>query len=355
MTVFVCGLYAISIHTPLAGSDCGVEPLWRVAYPISIHTPLAGSDVRTQVQSQHQKYFNPHSPCGERLEYQRKDMIHVYFNPHSPCGERHAARDSRFEQVISIHTPLAGSDEYTLSSSSTEPISIHTPLAGSDAHEVTYLVVVVISIHTPLAGSDPAVWVSIIATLLFQSTLPLRGATHRTAIALGRNHISIHTPLAGSDSLMPSCIIAWLFQSTLPLRGATHTERNGSLLTLFQSTLPLRGATVALRRDGVIQEHFNPHSPCGERLQQILDKANALLISIHTPLAGSDFSWAEWTPNTTLFQSTLPLRGATRTPTRSRRRGRYFNPHSPCGERRGLSGSCDGDSISIHTPLAGSD
>ena len=132
---------------------------------------------------------------------------------------------------------------------------------------------------------------------------------------------------------MPSCIIAWLFQSTLPLRGATHTERNGSLLTLFQSTLPLRGATVALRRDGVIQEHFNPHSPCGERLQQILDKANALLISIHTPLAGSDFSWAEWTPNTTLFQSTLPLRGATRTPTRSRRRGRYFNPHSPCGER----------------------
>ena len=110
---------------------------------------------------------------------------------------------------------------------------------------------------------------------------------------------------------MPSCIIAWL----------------------FQSTLPLRGATVALRRDGVIQEHFNPHSPCGERLQQILDKANALLISIHTPLAGSDFSWAEWTPNTTLFQSTLPLRGATRTPTRSRRRGRYFNPHSPCGER----------------------
>ena len=110
---------------------------------------------------------------------------------------------------------------------------------------------------------------------------------------------------------MPSCIIAWL----------------------FQSTLPLRGATVALRRDGVIQEHFNPHSPCGERLQQILDKANALLISIHTPLAGSDFSWAEWTPNTTLFQSTLPLRGATEVP-------------AVCGV---------GDFISIHTPLAGSD
>ena len=39
--------FVISIHTPLAGSDCGVEPLWRVAYPISIHTPLAGSDVRS--------------------------------------------------------------------------------------------------------------------------------------------------------------------------------------------------------------------------------------------------------------------------------------------------------------------
>ena len=35
------------------------------------------------------------------------------------------------------------------------------------------------------------------------------------------------------------------------------------------------------------------------------------LVSIHAPREGCDFSWAEWTPNTTLFQSTHPVRGAT--------------------------------------------
>ena len=142
------------------------------------------------------------------------------FNPHSPCGERHAARDSRFEQVISIHTPLAGSDEYTLSSSSTEPISIHTPLAGSDAHEVTYLVVVVISIHTPLAGSDAPdcnrsgtesyfnphspcgerlAHAELHNRLVISIHTPLAGSDPHRAQRVAADPISIHTPLAGSD------------------------------------------------------------------------------------------------------------------------------------------------------------
>ena len=77
------------------------------------------------------------------------------------------------------------------------------------------------------------------------------------------------------------------FQSTLPLRGVT---KNVGLMVkargLFQSTLPLRGVTAGVEA-------------C----------LGAWDISIHTPLAGSDFSgWL--------------------------RRGRrsYFNPHSPCGE-----------------------
>ena len=35
------------------------------------------------------------------------------------------------------------------------------------------------------------------------------------------------------------------------------------------------------------------------------------------------------------FQSTLPLRGATRRRRASRPTECYFNPHSPCGERPG--------------------
>ncbi len=78
----------ISIHTPLAGSDvCG-----RISVDgefISIHTPLAGSDNREKCHLAQYDYFNPHSPCGERLR------CHAHFFT---------------EDIISIHTPLAGSD-----------------------------------------------------------------------------------------------------------------------------------------------------------------------------------------------------------------------------------------------------
>ena len=155
MTVFVCGLYAISIHTPLAGSDrghdvgdeitayfnphspCGERHVYAFVpegridisihtplagsdfraersaqdFLISIHTPLAGSDPRHARRPKHRQHFNPHSPCGERHARRRHHpSIPYYFNPHSPCGERPDALSPDTSEVISIHTPLAGSD-----------------------------------------------------------------------------------------------------------------------------------------------------------------------------------------------------------------------------------------------------
>ena len=167
-----------------------------------------------------------------------------------------------------------------------------------------------ISIHTPLAGSD------------------LRGV--RLEARLG---ISIHTPLAGSDAVKGVTAL-WdtVFQSTLPLRGATGLyETEGDIILKFQSTLPLRGATAGFGADGAVlrisihtplagsdnpkdrqtrpRNDFNPHSPCGERPYGVA-RFDARVISIHTPLAGSDpmplDAASSWT-----FQSTLPLRGAT--------------------------------------------
>ena len=59
--------------------------------------------------------------------------------------------------------------------------------------------------------------------------------------------ISIHAPREGSDEdvpieLFPVC----LFQSTLPVRGATpFTYWLYTNIATFQSTLPVRGATVS--------------------------------------------------------------------------------------------------------------
>ena len=59
--------------------------------------------------------------------------------------------------------------------------------------------------------------------------------------------ISIHTPHAGSDlkigGLLP---INFVFQSTLPMRGATCLQVSNTYSIGFQSTLPMRGATQCL-------------------------------------------------------------------------------------------------------------
>ena len=57
---------------------------------------------------------------------------------------------------------------------------------------------------------------------LFQSTLPVRGATKHTFSNVFKIVISIHAPREGSDAI-PASIKIFInkFQSTLPVRGAT--------------------------------------------------------------------------------------------------------------------------------------
>ena len=150
-------------------------------------------------------------------------------------------------------------------------ISIHTPLAGSD--QPCYILTTPSAYFNPHSpcGERPLVIRPMVSPCSFQSTLPLRGATLRHVHDLQAEHISIHTPLAGSDSALSSCHTSQQrFQSTLPLRGATtkaetvcfpgqisiHTPLAGSDLRKitvilrrlrFQSTLPLRGATAEMR------------------------------------------------------------------------------------------------------------
>ena len=101
----------ISIHAPHVGSD---SPYcrWFLAALISIHAPHVGSDMclicrMTTVLP----YFNPRSPCGERLGQQRKADAY---------------------RIISIHAPHVGSDGDAVSVFRGSVISIHAPHVGSD-------------------------------------------------------------------------------------------------------------------------------------------------------------------------------------------------------------------------------
>ena len=142
----------------------------------------------------------------------------------------------------------------------------------------------------------------------------------------------------------------------------------------------MRGATYF---NGLRHSHFfdfNPRAPCGARRIARCKSGRNLLISIHAPLAGRDgYFWRQYCDCCRRFQSTRPLRGATRFLEACRYGTSHFNPRAPCGARRSASSAVAEDytgfqstrplrgatlcvvvafaveEISIHAPLAGRD
>ena len=177
-----------------------------------------------------------------------------------------------------------------------------------------------------------------------------------------------------------------LFQSTLPLRGATAIDIRVEREKKFQSTLPLRGATWCLllleggitisihapltgsdtRREvrSPVGLHFNPRSPYGERRKQ--KKGGKIMrISIHAPLTGSDLipmdtvrlmynfnprsPYGERPCSALFWCSTDDFNPRSPYGERPPRQlvgvhRRNFNPRSPYGERRAWSGRYTVDS-----------
>ena len=153
----------------------------------------------------------------------------------------------------------------------------------------------VISIHAPRVGSDRIFWNSETRFTRFQSTLPVWGATQYPGGDLGRHPISIHAPRVGSDHKCdnPRCINPISIHA--PRVGSDQKTLPGHCLSaLFQSTLPVWGATTV-------------HCPWCPPFR----------ISIHAPRVGSDSLG---------FLLVQPLQ--------------HFNPRSPCGERLAIIRSC---------------
>ena len=213
----------ISIHAPRTGSDGGRSRSGVTVF-ISIHAPRTGSDGLCTPCAYFPRNFNPRSPHGERHHCDDFLGRKLDFNPRSPHGERRCG----LLEVLGI-----------------QPISIHAPRTGSDG-------------NTSKHNGGP---------LLFQSTLPARGATRRRA---GRTPELCH------------------FNPRSPHGERLHRRAGIAHVLQFQSTLPARGATAR-------HPHPSPHNQ----------------ISIHAPRTGSDQINGCRIPQPAAFQSTLPARGAT--------------------------------------------
>ena len=146
-----------------------------------------------------------------------------------------------------------------------------------------------ISIHAPRTGSDMADSHSRMRRMIFQSTLPARGATSKTRRAASMCRISIHAPRTGSD--LTASTAGTLTANFNPR--SPHGERH------------LRNSPISR------QKCISIHAPrTGSDVLVRIIEINAP-ISIHAPRTGSDGLESVYNDHVYKFQSTLPARGAT--------------------------------------------
>ena len=207
--------------------------------------PVGGATKSLQITGSGKSNFNPRSPWGERLLCRLAYWAALPFQSTLPVGG--ATIPPVFYMLI-----------YRFQST--------LPVGGATINGLKLHSRVIISIHAPRGGSDSLIWFfscsdrdfnprspwgerrlkcwKWFCNALFQSTLPVGGATAKCSAAPRWTSISIHAPRGGSD---PAGMIATVCTSI-----SIHAPRGGSdsEVTDFAPRSP----------------NFNPRSPWGERL-----------------------------------------------------------------------------------------
>ena len=168
-------------------------------------------------------------------------------------------------------------------------ISIHAPRGGSDSSGQEGLCTLQISIHAPRGGSDVCRIGAISAGNRFQSTLPVGGATSSPAGA---------------------AFCSGYFNPRSPWGERPHGRKRRTWSGYFNPRSPW-GERLILPSSPHSSSDFNPRSPWGERPGCYGGGCGGFPISIHAPRGGSDFSAFRQFSTARLFQSTLPVGGAT--------------------------------------------
>ena len=168
-----------------------------------------------------------------------------------------------------------------------------------------------ISIHALLAESDFSHRESGQNYINFNPRSPCGERQRRPLLIRIQRDFNPRSPCGERPSAPQNILLTGKFQSTLSLRRATRERSHRGRTSEFQSTLSLRRATL------------RGHLP-----------AKWHQISIHALLAESDAVPPLEVTGKLQFQSTLSLRRATQTHRNWASGSCYFNPRSPCGERR---------------------
>ena len=145
-------------------------------------------------------YFNPRSPYGERLGSFRGRTRILLFQSTLPLrGATFQPASTGIPHAISIHAPLTGSDpRFNRFSSFRLYFNPRSPYGERPPFNVTLPGKDDFNPRSPY-GERPYHLDPILRQHIFQSTLPLRGATIMRRTPKVTVKISIHAPLTGSD------------------------------------------------------------------------------------------------------------------------------------------------------------
>ena len=169
------------------------------------------------------------------------------------------------------------------------PISIHAPRVGSDLHPKGGAAHHLISIHAPRVGSDfsePSLtrWIC-----YFNPRSPCGERRISAFHGLCADHFNPRSPCGERRRIRGGRNIpCQIFQSTLPVWGATvaggdHPDGHG-----ISIHAPRVGSDSSPRLTCSRRRNFNPRSPCGERHVPVELWMQRVGISIHAPRVGSD-------------------------------------------------------------------
>ncbi len=189
---------------------------------------------------------------------------------------------------------------------------------------------------------------------MFQSTRPVRGATHRPPPQHSYPSVSIHAPRAGRDLARKQRAVSGAVSIHAPRAGRDPTGSNTmATARCFNPRAPC-GARLyrlrAARRVGC----FNPRAPCGARHYVAFSHLSLLLfqstrpvrgatcagishhvssaVSIHAPRAGRDRDLATPKGGIVCFNPRAPC-GARLVTSFPATPASCFNPRAPCGAR----------------------
>ena len=144
--------------------------------------------------------MNPRSPSGVPPIHLCARYAFSFFNPRSPYGER-LLLPFPFctPSIISIHAPHTGSDANLVEESrGEENFNPRSPYGERPKASKTHWLLFIFQSTLPIRGATNMEKLAY-GALIFQSTLPIRGATHARRYQLGCRFISIHAPHTGSD------------------------------------------------------------------------------------------------------------------------------------------------------------